>query len=80
MLILTRKIDESIIIDDHIEIQVLSIDEGKVKLGIKAPKDVKIHRSELIEKILESNKASVSVKGSMQQLSDELKKNKKDVK
>lgn len=58
MLILTRKKDESIIINGNIEIQVIGIEEGKVKIGISAPKSVTIHRSEIFEKIKESNVAS----------------------
>ncbi|MEW9123765.1 MAG: carbon storage regulator CsrA [Thermotaleaceae bacterium] len=58
MLILTRKKDESIIIDDKIEIKVVGIEDGKVKLGISAPKDVTIHRKEIYIEIQEENKAA----------------------
>ncbi len=70
MLILTRKQDESIIIDDNIEITVISIDEGKVKLGISAPKEIAIHRKEIYLDIQNENKkaAESSIK------LDELKK------
>lgn len=47
MLVVTRKNDESITIADNIEITVLEIAKDKVKIGINAPKDVKIFRSEL---------------------------------
>ncbi len=47
MLVVTRKLDESIIISDSIEISVLEISKDKVKIGINAPKEVKIIRSEL---------------------------------
>lgn len=47
MLVVTRKSDESLIISDDIEITVLEIAKDKVKIGIKAPKEVKIIRSEL---------------------------------
>ena len=47
MLVVTRKQDESLIISDDIEITVLEITKDKVKIGIKAPKEVKIIRSEL---------------------------------
>lgn len=47
MLVVTRKADESIIISDDIEITILEVSKDKVKIGIKAPKDVKIIRSEL---------------------------------
>lgn len=47
MLVVTRKPDESITISDNIEITVLEITKDKVKIGINAPKEVKIYRSEL---------------------------------
>lgn len=47
MLVVTRKPDESITIADNIEITVLEISKDKVKIGINAPKEVKIFRSEL---------------------------------
>ena len=56
MLILTRKKDESIVIGNGIVIRVVSIEEGKVKLGISAPGDVSIHRYEVYEAIQRENK------------------------
>ncbi len=56
MLILSRKVDESIVIGDNIEIKIVSIEEGKVKLGISAPKDIEIHRKEIFIEIQEENK------------------------
>ncbi len=47
MLVVTRKQDESLIIADNIEITVLEIGKDKIKIGINAPKEVKIIRSEL---------------------------------
>ena len=41
MLVLSRKIDESIMIGDSVVIKVLSIQDGQVKIGIEAPKEVK---------------------------------------
>lgn len=55
MLILSRKHDESIMINDDIEIKIISIDENKVKIGIEAPKNVRIFRSEVYESIHEEN-------------------------
>ena len=49
MLVLSRKLDESIVIGDDIVIKVVSIDNGVVKLGIEAPKDISIIRDELIQ-------------------------------
>lgn len=47
MLVVTRKQDESIIISDNIEITLLEISKDKVKIGVNAPKEIKIIRSEL---------------------------------
>ena len=47
MLVITRKHDESITIADNIEITILEISKDKVKIGINAPQEVKIYRSEL---------------------------------
>lgn len=61
MLILNRKEDESIIISDNIEIKILSIDEGKVKIGIEAPRDITILRREIYDEVIEENKKSIEV-------------------
>lgn len=58
MLILSRKEDESIIIGDNIEIKVLEIKDGKVRLGIEAPKNVDILRKELYAEVEEENIAA----------------------
>ena len=76
MLVLARKIDESIVIGDDITIKVISIEKGVVKLGIDAPTKVSIVRSELLEDVKDSNiAASVEVDTSkISALSDILKK------
>ncbi len=58
MLILTRKNGEGIILGDNIELTVLETHDGKVKIGINAPNDVKILRSEVRERVLEENKSA----------------------
>lgn len=55
MLILTRKKNESIKINENIEITLLEIDASSVKIGINAPKSVRVLRSELTTKIKSSN-------------------------
>ena len=59
MLVLTRKLGESIAIDDHIKIRVVQIKGKQVRLGIEAPKDTKIHREEVYMAIQDQNKESV---------------------
>lgn len=56
MLIITRKKGESLMIGDDIEIIISKIDDGSVKIGIKAPKDVSILRKELYEEVEKENK------------------------
>lgn len=51
MLILTRRISESIIIGDDVKISVLGVKGNQVRLGIEAPKDVSVHREEIYERI-----------------------------
>jgi carbon storage regulator len=58
MLVLARKLDESIVIGDDIIIKVISIDKGVVKLGIEAPSSVSIVRSELLEDVKDANIAA----------------------
>lgn len=55
MLILTRKKNESIKINENIEVTILDMDNGSVKIGVNAPKSVRILRSELTQKIQASN-------------------------
>ena len=58
MLVLARKLDESIVIGDDVVVKVISIEKGVVKLGIEAPSSVSIMRSELLEDVKESNIAA----------------------
>jgi len=60
MLVLTRKINECIAIDDHIKICVVQIKGKQVRLGIEAPKDTKIHREEVYQAIQDQNQESAS--------------------
>jgi carbon storage regulator len=60
MLVLTRKLGESIAIDDHIKIRVVQIKGKQVRLGIEAPKDTKIHREEVYQAIQNQNQESAT--------------------
>jgi carbon storage regulator len=55
MLVLSRKKDETIIIGDNIELTVVEVKGDTVKLGINAPREVKIFRGELLQAIREQN-------------------------
>jgi carbon storage regulator len=78
MLILTRKKDESIIINGNIEIQIISIEEGKVKIGIEAPKEIEIFRNEVFEKIQTANQEAANNMTGIKILSDKMKALKKE--
>lgn len=58
MLVLSRKINETIIINDNIVITVVDIRGDKVRLGIDAPKDVPVHRQEVYDAIKRGENAS----------------------
>jgi carbon storage regulator len=58
MLVLTRKLSESIRIGDDIIVKVVDLDSRHVKLGIEAPKSVSVNREEIYERIQKENKAA----------------------
>jgi carbon storage regulator len=59
MLVLSRKKNESIVIDERIVITVVEIRGDKVRLGIEAPREVAIHRSEIFEALRRSQAGAV---------------------
>ncbi|HEX9059539.1 MAG TPA: carbon storage regulator CsrA [Clostridia bacterium] len=61
MLVLTRKKGESIVISDNIEVTVIDVQGDQVRLGIKAPKSVSVHRKEVFLEIQEENKKASMV-------------------
>lgn len=69
MLVLTRKTKESIKIGDDIEITVLSVNGDQVKIGINAPKNIEIHRTEIYNEIQKENEtASTTVNNLLEKL------------
>ncbi len=58
MLVLTRKANDAIVIGDNITVTVISVEGGVVKLGISAPKEISIIRSELLQEVENANKAA----------------------
>lgn len=60
MLVLTRRLGETIVIGNNIRLTVVSIGPGRVKLGIEAPADVRIDRQEIHERIVEEKAGTPS--------------------
>jgi carbon storage regulator len=53
MLVLSRKLGEKIVIDGSIEISIVGLERGKVRIGISAPPEVTVHRKEVYDRIVE---------------------------
>lgn len=76
MLVLTRKKNESIIINDNIEITIVEVQGEQVRIGINAPKNVSIYRKEIYLEIKEENKkASTGLSvNSLNEITNQIKK------
>lgn len=57
MLILTRRVGESVVIGDDIGVTVLGVKGNQVRIGVTAPKDVTVHRQEIYERIKSEQEA-----------------------
>ncbi len=75
MLVLSRKKGESIMLGKDIEINIVDLDDGKVRIGINAPKDIEILRKELFDQIIDENKDSKDSKDRVNKINKEVFKN-----
>ncbi|NLD94630.1 MAG: carbon storage regulator CsrA [Fibrobacter sp.] len=75
MLVLTRKLGESIRIGDNVVIKIVDLDGRHVKLGIEAPKSVSVNREEIYDRIQKENKeASTPIDSSLQNIAQQFRK------
>ncbi len=75
MLVLTRKLGESIRIGDDVRVTIVELDGRFVKIGISAPKSISIHREEVYERIQSENRAAAaSSSANLQDMADIFKK------
>lgn len=77
MLVLSRKKDETIILDNKIEVRVLEIKGDQVRLGVVAPKEIKVYRGEIFEAIAEENRQAQYSAGALAALKEILSKDEK---
>jgi len=74
MLVLTRKLNESIMVGDDVKITIVDIKGDQVKLGITAPKQVAVHREEVYQEIQKENQLAAYSKVNPEALAKLLKK------
>jgi carbon storage regulator len=82
MLVLARRLNQSIMIGNDIEVVIVDIKGEQVKIGIKAPKNVSVHRAEIHKEIQEQNVAATKTKlnpTDLSKISDLLKKKKENL-
>lgn len=61
MLVLARRVDQSLMLGDDIEIKILSVDGDTVRIGIEAPKSILVLRKELYAEVVRQNRTAVEV-------------------
>ena len=63
MLILTRRVGETLMVGDDVTVTVLGVKGNQVRIGVNAPKDVAVHREEIYERIRKENEAGAGKTG-----------------
>ncbi len=62
MLVLSRKVNQSIMVGDNVRVVVVAVDRDQVKLGIEAPREIAVHRSEIYEEIQRTNRSAAAAR------------------
>ncbi len=73
MLILTRKVEQCIVIDGNVVVRVLSVDGERVKLGVEAPRSITVLREELLTDVADANQAAAARPGDRPTLPERLR-------
>jgi len=73
MLVLTRKLGEAILIGDNVKISILEIEGDKIRIGIDAPREIKVMREELITQTIDYNIESLKSKNDILEQFNQLK-------
>lgn len=73
MLVLTRRAGESLMIGEEIEISLIEVQGEKVKIGIVAPRDIRVLRKELLDELRSTNAQAAEIGLSLGQLADAVK-------
>lgn len=74
MLVLTRKLNESIMVGDDVKITIVDVKGDQVKLGITAPREIAVHREEVYREIQKENQLAALAKPNLESLEKMLKK------
>ena len=74
MLVLSRKKNESIVIGDDIEIFIVELSDDRVRIGVNAPREMKVFRKELLDDIKKENENSTEIKQELTAISKIIKK------
>ena len=70
MLILTRRVNETLMIGDEVAVTVLGIRGNQVRLGVKAPRDIAVHREEIYHRIKQENESNMKRENDPEQLQE----------
>jgi len=74
MLVLTRRLGETIVIGDDVVIKIVDIHGKQIRIGIEAPSEISVYRGEIYERIMLENKAAAAATGELKTVAEAFKK------